>query len=48
MYVYISGYVAYQFTVGFYDPTGKFIVESHYETREDASKRIHYLNGGSL
>lgn len=33
-------------TVGFYDPDGKWQAESDHEIREEASKRVHYLNGG--
>jgi hypothetical protein len=35
------------YTVGFYDPTGKWQPESDHETSEDAAKRVHYLNGGA-
>lgn len=34
------------YTVGYYMPDGKFEPESDHETREDAAKRVHYLNGG--
>lgn len=34
-------------TVGFYDPTGKWHPESDYEHREQAAARVHYLNGGN-
>ena len=33
-------------TVGFYDPRGKFVSESDHESSEDAAARVHYLNGG--
>lgn len=33
-------------TVGFYDPTGKFHPESDHLTPKDAAERVHYLNGG--
>jgi hypothetical protein len=50
MYVYIrtefSPYCLY--TVGFYDPDGRFIPESDHDTKEEAAKRVHYLNGGSF
>ena len=32
-------------TVGFYDPTGKWIAESDQSTSEDAAKRVAWLNG---
>jgi hypothetical protein len=48
MYVYRvsteSGH--YLFTVGFYDPAGKWIPESDHDTRAEAAARVHYLNGG--
>ena len=34
------------FTVGFYDPAGKWHPESDHEKRDDAAARVHYLNGG--
>ncbi len=34
------------FTVGFYQPSGKWEPESDHRTREDAQSRVHYLNGG--
>lgn len=34
------------FTVGFYTPEGQFMPESDHSTREEASQRVHYLNGG--
>ncbi len=49
MYVYIrtefSPYCLY--TVGFYDPNGKWMSESDHNTTEEASKRVAYLNGGT-
>jgi hypothetical protein len=35
------------FTVGFYDPKGKWQPESDHENREEAAARVHYLNGGA-
>ncbi len=35
------------FTVGFYDPKGKWQPESDHDTRESAAARVHYLNGGN-
>jgi hypothetical protein len=34
------------FTVGFYDPAGRWEPESDHSTREAAAERVHYLNGG--
>jgi hypothetical protein len=34
------------YTVGYYDPYGKWIPESDHETAEKAAERVHYLNGG--
>lgn len=33
------------YTVGFYDPTGKWHADSDWPTREEAARRVHYLNG---
>lgn len=35
------------FTVGFYDPSGKWHAESDHSVREDAAARVNYLNGGN-
>lgn len=48
MWVYIqteSGSYGDLFTVGFYDPEGAFQPDSDHKTREDAAKRVAYLNG---
>jgi hypothetical protein len=45
MYIYIQS-EPYLWTVGFYDPRGTFQPESDWGSREDAAKRVHYLNGG--
>ena len=34
-------------TVGFYDPSGKWHSESDHDTKEEAAKRVAYLNGKS-
>jgi len=34
-------------TVGFYDPSGKFQTDSDHSDREEAAQRVHYLNGGT-
>lgn len=33
------------FTVGYYDPNGKWIPESDHDTSEEAAKRTAWLNG---
>lgn len=45
MYVYIKT-ESQLWTVGFYLPNGKWNPESDHDTRESASERVHYLNGG--
>lgn len=34
------------FAVGHYDPDGKFVTETVYHETQEASERVHYLNGG--
>ena len=34
------------YTVGFYDPQGKWHPESDHESEEAAAERVHWLNGG--
>lgn len=34
------------YTVGFYDPDGKWHPESDYNDKDQAAERVHYLNGG--
>jgi hypothetical protein len=46
MYVYIETEPGL-WTVGFYTPDGKWIPESDHSEREDAAKRVAYLNGGT-
>ena len=49
MYVYIESEHNSRgslWTVGFYSSDGKWHPESDYDNREDAAKRVHYLNGG--
>jgi hypothetical protein len=48
-YVYVRSTFPgeYLFTVGFYDPDGKWHPESDHDSPEEAAKRVHYLNGGS-
>lgn len=33
-------------TVGFYDPSGRWQPESDHGSEEEAARRVHYLNGG--
>ena len=35
------------YTVGFYDPDGKFQSESDWNCTSKAAQRVHYLNGGT-
>jgi len=35
------------FTVGHYDPEGKWHPESDWSTRNEAAARVNYLNGGT-
>ena len=44
MYVYIKS-ESQLYTVGFYDPSGKWIPESDHDHSEDAAKRVAWLNG---
>ena len=46
MYVYIESEKGL-YTVGFYDPKGKWNPESDWDSRAGASERTHYLNGGN-
>jgi hypothetical protein len=45
MYVYIQT-EPLLWTVGHYCPTGEFIAESDWGSKDQAAKRTHYLNGG--
>ncbi len=45
MYVYIESEKGL-WTVGFYTPSGEWISESDHSDRDNAARRIHYLNGG--
>lgn len=47
MYVYIKS-EKYLWTVGFYDPAGKWNSESDHETATEAADRVAYLNGNRL
>ena len=46
MYVYIRTDSSL-FTVGFYDPDGKWHPDSDYSSRDDAAARVRFLNGGN-
>lgn len=45
MYVYIRSEPGL-WTVGFYKPNGVWEPESDHTSREEAAKRVAYLNGG--
>ena len=42
------GYTHELFTVGFYDPSGKWHAESDHPKRDDAAERVHWLDGGKV
>lgn len=44
-YVYIQSEPGL-FTVGFYDPIGKWHPDSDFNARESAAERVAWLNGG--
>lgn len=44
MYVYIQSEPGL-YTVGFYDPNGKWNPESDHESTESAANRVAFLNG---
>jgi len=44
MWVYIKS-EPMLWTVGFYDPSGKWNPESDWDNPDEASKRVNYLNG---
>jgi hypothetical protein len=33
------------YTVGFYDPDGKWHTDYDYGSKDEAAERVHYLNG---
>lgn len=45
MYVYIRSEPGL-YTVGFYQPGGKWVAESDHGSAEEAAVRVHHLNGG--
>lgn len=46
MYVYIQSEPKL-WTVGFYDPNGTWHADTDWDDKEDAAKRVNYLNGGA-
>lgn len=46
-YVYIRSQPGL-YTVGFYDPSGKWHSESDHDTDTEAGERVHYLHGGDI
>lgn len=51
MYVYIHSEHSADhdlYTVGYYDPSGKFQTDSDHSTKEEAANRVIVLNGGKL
>jgi hypothetical protein len=46
MYVYIKS-EPQLWTVGFYEPNGKWQPESDQDSEEQAAERVHWLNGGN-
>lgn len=47
MYVYVVSEPGL-FTVGFYDPNGKWHSDDDFTSREDARARVAYLNGTNV
>ncbi len=47
MWVYLKSVECGCFTVGFYDPDGKWHPDSDHDTSDEAAKRVAYLNGGT-
>lgn len=46
MWVYIT--LNNTYVVGFFAPDGEWYPESNHGEREEAARRVHYLNGGRL
>jgi len=44
--MYVYKWTGDCYTVGFYDPIGKWYSDSDHFSKESAAKRVHYLNGG--
>jgi len=47
MYVFVESEEEL-WTVGFYDPLGRWMSESDHSSSEKAAARTNYLNGGSI
>ena len=47
MYVYIQSEPGL-FTVGFYAPDGRWHTDDDFVDRDEARRRVHYLNGGNV
>ena len=47
MYIYLKT-ESNLFTVGFYDPNGKFISESDHSDKEEAANRVAFLNAKEI
>lgn len=45
-YVYIRS-EGQLWTVGFYDPDGRWVPESDHGSSDEAAARVHWLNGGA-
>lgn len=45
MWIYIKSEPTL-WTVGFYDPQGKWHADSDHPSASEAAQRVHYLNGG--
>jgi len=45
-FVYQYDYRNSWWSVGFYDPSGKWVTESEHDNKDDAAAHVHWLNGG--
>lgn len=45
---YVYKVLLSRFVVGFYDAQRKWNEDGIFNTREEASDRVHYLNGGNI
>jgi len=45
MWVYIRS-EANLYTVGFFSPDGRWQTDSDHQSKDEAAKRVNYLNGG--
>ena len=46
MYVYVYSSLDHLWTTGFYDPAGHWHPDRDFSTEEEATARVHWLNGG--